>query len=161
MAWWTHILFINGNNSSRRKRGGILNATYSIAQSYLKARVIDILYVAFAIFTYLYIFLSAISFFFHDKTPSAILFLIEALSDPYLGALGLYIVIRDIERRRKTKNKKKKSKSELFVPLWVFFLVCASLFLFFVPNEVLHGLYKIIVTNAVAAVIMRIGIMLR
>ncbi|PIR69751.1 MAG: hypothetical protein COU47_01570 [Candidatus Niyogibacteria bacterium CG10_big_fil_rev_8_21_14_0_10_46_36] len=158
MAWWTHILFAQREkDSSSRRKGGFFNTGYSKFKKYIKKKSIDILYILFSIFTYLYLAVSVFTFFFHTFVPDSLPFAIEALSDPYLGALGIYIVIHGIEKKR----RKTKSKGQLFVPLWTLFFIIASVFLYFVPDQTLDTLYKTVVTNAFAAIILRVGMLLR
>lgn len=157
MAWWTHILFMKKEKmSSSKKRGGVFITGYKGLKKYIRKKSIDILYVIFSIFTYLYLALSVIAFFFHTFVPDSLPFIIEALSDPYLGALGLYIVMHGLYRK-----KKSRSHGQLFVPLWALFFLFASAFIYFVPDHTLETLYKTVVTNAFAALILRVGMILR
>jgi len=158
MAWWTHILFAKKETipSSKKKRGVFITG-YTRLKKHIQKNFVDILYVIFSIFTYLYLVLSVVTFFFHTFVPHSLPFAIEALSDPYLGALGVYIVIHGIEKKR----RKTKSKGQLFVSLWALFFVVASVFLYFVPDSTVENLYKTIVTNAFAAVILRVGMLIR
>jgi len=128
-------------------------------RQYLYDHFIDILYFILSIFTYLYLAVSVATFFFEKYVPRAFPDIIDILSEPYLGALGVYVVVKEIERRRGRLIKKRRG--ELFAVAWFFFLVVATLLTYFSAEYHFTSVYKTVVTNALAALIIRLGTLVR
>lgn len=163
MAWWTHILFISGHSLLKRRsptKSKSLFAVFKhVLQKYIKERFVDFLYFFLSIFTYLYLGLTIITFFFEPYVPSALPIAVETLSEPYLGALGIYVVVKEIERRRGRHISYRWG--DLFAALWIIFLVTATILTYVSEHYYVSAIYKTIVTNALAALIIRIGTILR
>lgn len=177
MAWWQEIIknYRAGPRisakakararASRSKAGkakslsaGLTRAT----QKYFYDNFVDLLYVSLSVFTYLYILLSAITFAFQGKGPAGLLaYAMDTLSEPYLGALAIYVLVKEIERRRLGGKDYKRRRGELFVVLWLSFLLSATFVTFFSDSYHLNKIYQTIVTNSLAAMIIRIGSLLR
>lgn len=163
MAWWTHIIFTR-NHFSRSQRSlfrdelslGYLRHTI---REYLYENIAEILYFLFGIVTYLYLAIAVVVFFFEKSLPPILPRIIEIFAEPYLGVLGVYVVVKEIERRR--GHVRQRAFGELFAIIWFFFLVVATLFTFFSENYYASELYKTVVTNALAAMIIRIGTLIR
>ncbi|PIR70027.1 MAG: hypothetical protein COU46_03645 [Candidatus Niyogibacteria bacterium CG10_big_fil_rev_8_21_14_0_10_42_19] len=158
MAWWTHIVLRNTANLKLFKEEASLVDAYGALKEYLKERLVDILYVLFSIFTYFYLAITIATFFFNESVPPSFPFLVETLADPYLGALGVYLVIKEVERRR---LKTIRLRREFFVSIWVAFLITASILSYFEEGTFFNEIYKIVVTNAFAAIIIRVGMFIR
>lgn len=163
MAWWTYILFSNGYSSLKRRgqtRSKSLFAVFKhVLQEHTKERFVDFLYFFLSILTYLYLGLTIITFFFESYVPNALLITVETLSEPYLGALGIYVVVKEIERRRGRHISYRWG--DLFAALWIIFLVTATILTYVSEHYHVSVIYKTIVTNALAALIIRIGTILR
>lgn len=163
MAWWTNTLFSevtpNKGEETNSKEESIFTVFYRAIHEYVHEHFIDILYKVLSITTYLYITASIIVFFFQHSIPKILPYMIEALSEPYLGTLGVYVVIKEMERRRGRVIQRKWG--ELFAIIWFGFFIVASFFTFSYDNYPVGTLYKSIVTNALAAVIIRIGTLIR
>lgn len=126
---------------------------------YFYDNFIDLLYFLLSVLTYLYLGFSAVTFFLYKYVPESFSYIIEVLSEPYLGTLGIYVVVKEIERRRGKKGK--FVFGELFAIIWFLFLVSATLLTYFSEEFRLGAMYKTVVANSLAAIIIRIGIMLR
>lgn len=164
MAWWTHLLFLrntsrNEDNAVLGKRENLFAVFRRALTQYLYDHFVEVLYVTLSIFTYLYLFLTVIAFFFDELIPKSLPRIIDTLSEPYLGALGVYVVVREIERRKGRVRSRKWG--ELFAVIWFFFFITATVLTFFSKHYYLNELYKTIVTNALAALIIRIGTLIR
>ena len=126
-----------------------------ICEEFLKKEATDWLYALLGLFTYLYLGTLAIFYFGNLKevTPALFIFL-DALQEPYLGAVGVYAVLKEIRKR----NRMHPSRyfGELFVILWFFLFLSATLAALW-GSYTLDYTYKIIFTNTLAATIIFIG----
>lgn len=164
MAWWTHLLFYKTYLDDYRDKGihkeDSIFADFNHAlRQYLYDNFVDILYFVLSVLTYVYLGLTIVTFFFHSYVPSSFPGIIEALSEPYLGALGIYVVVREIERRKGRMIR--KPWGELFAIIWFLFFVAATFLTYFSDQYHINMIYKTVVTNALAALIIRIGTLLR
>lgn len=163
MAWWTHLLFL-GTYLDRRadeikKEEPLFSIFRRVVKDYLYEHLLEILYLGLGIITYVYLVLSIITFFFESDLPQSFSNIIEIFSEPYLGVLGIYVVVKEIERRRGRPIQKRWG--DLFAVVWFVFLVSATLLTYFSEYYHVDALYKTVVTNAMAALIIRIGTILR
>ena len=128
MAWWeetTAYIYESGlENPSQRKLP--LSFLDRINEVFFRETV-DILYFFLGIFTYVYLFaiaflyLSGVSSF--DTVASK---LIRALAEPYLGAVGIYAILKESRKRRYAISS--RHHGELFVIGWLGLLALAALF---------------------------------
>lgn len=163
MAWWTHLLFFKRQlamqEDANSKDGGYFAVFGRAIKQYIYDNFIDLLYIFLSLFTYLYLGLSIVTFFFETSVPKAFPRIIDILSEPYLGALGIYVVVKELERRRGKITSRRWG--EAFTATWFIFFITATFFTFFFDGYDLDGVYKTVVTNALAAIIIRIGTILR
>lgn len=165
MAWWTHLLFFRNQLSEEENQNeapgeNTLLALFRRAiKTYFYENTLDLLYRLLTIFTYLYLGLSIATFFFPSFVPKSFPYIIDTLSEPYLGVLGIYVIVREIELRRGKILQKRRG--ELFTAIWFLFFITATLLTFFTEGYYLNNVYKTVVTNALAALIIRIGTLLR
>lgn len=162
MTWWTHLLFfrkdLGEQNKEEPEKDNFFAYLSRALKSYLREYAIDILYVFLTIGTYVYYVFSIITFFFEKSLPNLFPQIVETLSEPYLGVLGVYVVVKEVERRKGKITK--RSWGDLFATFWFFFLVAATLSTYLGYNET-NEIYKTVVTNALAAMIIRIGVIVR
>lgn len=163
MAWWTHLLFFGDyfpedQNVSSKEETGFAAFRHAF-KNYIYDNFLDILRFFLGVFTYLYLGLTIVTFFLGPTAPKSFPYIVDALSEPYLGALGIYVVIKEIERRRGKKIE--KPMLELFAIIWLLFLITATALTFFSEKYPPNIVYKVVVTNALAALIIRIGTLLR
>lgn len=163
MAWWTHILFFSGHTlwkgEGPTKSKSLFAVFKLVLQEYIKERFVDFLYLFLSIFTYLYLGLTILTFFFESYIPRSFSITVETLSEPYLGALGIYVVVKEIEHRRGRHIAYRWG--DLFAALWMIFLIIATILTYVSEHYHVSIIYKTIVTNALAALIIRIGTILR
>ncbi len=163
MAWWTHLLFFrsypDAQNGKISKEENLFALFNRALREYIYKNFLDILHFVLSICTYVYLGLAIVTFFFEEYVPAAFPSVIETLSEPYLGVLGIYVVVRELERRR--GRQVRTGLGELFAVIWFFFFVAASFLTYFSEHYALSAIYKTVVTNALAALIIRIGILLR
>lgn len=165
MAWWTHILFFGRNTleeenkSTTQKEETIFAVFRRAVKELIYENFLTFLYYLLSFFTYLYLGLSIITFFLPRQVPQSFPYVIDTLSEPYLGALGIYVVVKELERRRGKDSQ--KHWGEYFTATWFLFFIAATILTYFSENYELGGLYKTVVTNALAAIIIRIGTLIR
>lgn len=165
MAWWTHILFFGRNTLGEENKGttqkeeAIFAVFRRAVKEYIYDNFLTLLYYLLSVFTYLYLGLSIITFFLPRQVPKSFPYVIDTLSEPYLGALGVYVVIKELERRRGKDSR--KHRGEYFTATWFIFFLSATILTYFSESYELGGLYKTVVTNALAAIIIRIGTLIR
>ena len=164
MAWWTHLIFFgarleNQLNEQEKEEGNIFIVFGRVLKNYFYEKLTEILYFLLATITYLYLALSIVTFFFDKYVPQIFPFIISTLSEPYLGVLGVYVVVKEINKRR--GKMAPKHWGELFVGLWFMFFITATLLTIFSEHYYTNAIYKTIVTNSLAALIIRIGTLLR
>lgn len=165
MAWWTHLLFFGRNipgeenQSTAQKEENIFTVLRRAVKEYLYKNFLTLLYYLLSTFTYLYLGLSIITFFLSKQVPKSFPYIIDTLSEPYLGALGVYVVVKELERRR--GKEPPKHWGELFTATWLIFFAVATILTYLSDDYNLSGTYKNVVTNALAAIIIRIGTLIR
>lgn len=118
--------------------------------------MLDVLFFFLGIFTYFYLFSLAWLYFGRAWDEHKVLtFFVNALSEPYLGAVAMYTLLK--EYRKKSGRMEHLHKGEFFVAFWAIFLVLALLFTIFSDQYVIGMPLKVIMTNGVAVVLIYIG----
>lgn len=159
MAWWTEILFLKNRYITEDKELGVFEAFKRALKTCLYDRFVDALHVLLAIFTYGYMAAAIVAFFWQESAPAAFPYIVEVLADPYLGALGIYLIVKEIEIRR---GNIKRRRGEFFVTAWFMFLIIATASVYFFEKyDPENKIYKTIVTDSAAAILIRIGRFLR
>ncbi len=160
MAWWTDTIFDRNRHEFRvnQKEETLLVVFWRALRQYLREKIVDILFIILGAFIYFYLSITLATFFFYDYVPYSFHFIVRAFSDPYLGALGVYILAKEVERRW---GRIRKRRHELFVAAWVLFLFAATGFYLVAYDRNLADVYEVIITSASAAVLLRIGTFLR
>lgn len=127
-----------------------------LCESKLRREATDWLFIALSVFTYIYLAAIAVVFFggFADEWRG-IFFLLDTLQDPYLGALGIYVILKEIRQRRLAHPS--RYLGELFVVLWAAFGTTATILVFFLPQYGFDEVYKIILINSSVVFLIFIG----
>lgn len=122
----------------------------------LRREAVDWIYAALGVFTYLYLVTLAVVFFggLEDEWRTVFV-LLDSLQEPYLGALGIYVILKEIRKRR--RDYPSRYAGEFFVALWLLFLLVSTLITIFSPEFNFAATYKIILTNSLVALIAYIG----
>ena len=118
---------------------------------------LGLLYRVLGIFTHCYGATLTILFFTRVEYlwPALVRFL-EALQEPYLAGLGVYVVLKEI-RKYRTGGKKGRRHGEYFVLLWVVLLGISTLAVIFSPQYHLDVIYRLILANGLATLVIFIG----
>ena len=116
MSWWISIVeYLRDTENDRN------NGKFSLKKVVIKAlaeSAVDLLYYIVGFFTALYFFIAAYLFFKGGGVYRNIAVQIfDSLSEPYLGSVGIYVILKEIRKR----NSKTKSKhlGEYFVYFWL------------------------------------------
>ena len=114
------------------------------------------LFAALSIFTYVYLVVLAVVFFgkFADQCKN-LFFLLDALRDPYLGALGIYVILKEIRQRRFSHPS--RYFGELFVILWFAFGAIATVVVLFFPGYGFDDVYRIVLVNSAVVFLIYLG----
>ena len=161
MAWWIDIIFLKKRfeETTRKENGdGIFVSLMRAVRRALYDNFVDTLHHVLVVATYAYLFTNIVVFFFQQSLPASSSWLLAAFSEPYLGALGIYIVVNEIRRRRGKKLYPYLGTAATFS--WFALLVTSSLLVYFGETYHLNIVYRTTVTNSFAAFIIRIGTVL-
>ena len=111
-------------------------------------KALDWLFLALATFTYIYFF--AIAALFFTRRGGYFLVLtraLSALSQPYLGSVGVYTILKEIRKRK--FGEPSKHWGQLFVFLWTALLAASSVLVIF---------SKTYIFDEVAGLILAVGL---
>ena len=106
MAWWTDILFLKKDFGEKQESENGESIFASLMRAVRRAfydNFVDTLHHALVVVTYAYLLTNIVVFFFQQSLPASFGWLISAFSEPYLGALGIYVVVNEIRRHRGRK----------------------------------------------------------
>src|SRR3989304_1238969 len=123
---------------------------------FIQNHSLDILYSLFAFITHAYFVVILLSFFLQSYIPHSTIRLADSLSDPYLGIIGIYLVLKEVRIRTGT-SRSYRVLGEVFVVAWVLLLFTSTVLTFVSESYHVDDVYKLIVTNSLASVIIRIG----
>ena len=152
MAWW-HIIqeFLQKSFSQKADDGVSPEANAS-----LKKEAIDWLYFWLGSFTNIYLFTLTAFFFTRAEEEWKILGgFLEAFQEPYLGAVGIYVVLKEIKKNR--YGLMSRHRGEIFVFLWGLLLFISSVFVAFSSFYGFNDVYKLIITNSIATILIYIA----
>lgn len=122
-----------------------------------RKHVIDQLYFWLGIFTNLYLMVIAAEFFSNLRFGYPQLeILLDALSEPYLGSLAVYTVLKEI-RKRRAGGRVSLHRGEWFVAAWLILLVITTAAVIFAQSYYFDLTYKLILTNSLASLMIYIG----
>lgn len=125
-------------------------------EALLRREAIDWLFVGLGAFTHIYLVFLAIFFFGRLAGDLPQLFqILDALQEPYLGALGIYVILKEMRKRR--RKYPSRYLGELFVAFWAVILVLSTLLVFFSPYYSFDQIYRIILTNGLVVLLIYIG----
>ncbi|KKS87948.1 MAG: hypothetical protein UV62_C0020G0009 [Parcubacteria group bacterium GW2011_GWC1_43_11] len=154
MSWWLNII-----EYLRSPENGSGNGNFSFKKTIIKAlaeSAVDFLYYAVGFFTSLYFFSAVYLFFISGGGYRDILVKIfDALSEPYLGSVGIYVILKEVRKR----NLRVRSKhfGEYFVLAWSILFLISAVLVFFRPEFTFDTLMSDITTITLALVVIYTG----
>jgi|SRR3989338_6114819 len=125
MAWWEETTQYVYEDGLEDPKGQEPKTFWQRLNDIFFQETVDILFFFLGIFTYVYLF--AIAFLYlsgassFDTVASK---LIRALAEPYLGAVGIYTILKETRKRRYALTS--RHWGELFVLGWLGLLALAS-----------------------------------
>lgn len=118
--------------------------------------IIDLFYFFLATFTYLFLFFTAATFFLDWGTHYPLFVeLIDAFSEPYLGFVGIYVILKEFRKRR--QKIQSRHFGEAFVLAWIVLLILAVLFTVVSPRFSYNEVLRLIIINSLAVALLYIG----
>lgn len=122
-----------------------------------RKHAIDQLYFWLGVFTNLYLIVIAVEFFsnLYFRYPQLEI-LLDALSEPYLGSLAVYTVLKEI-RKRRPGGLVSLHRGEWFVAAWLVLLVLTTVAVIFSKGYYFDLMYKLVLTNSLASLMIYIG----
>lgn len=117
---------------------------------------IDWLYWLLSVFTQFYFWIIA-GLFFSGRGGYYFISteLLGALSEPYLGALGIYVIIKEIRKRKIARES--RHFGEVYVILWLILLMVSSFIVLFTEHFHIDAIMKLIITNSMASLVIYIA----
>jgi hypothetical protein len=148
-------LHSEGASGTREQRHRFLRWVFGVC---FKLEFLDILYGTIRFFAYAYLFAIIISFFSQNHR-SFYISTLDALSSPYMGAIGIYFVLKEALLRN-GKNIPRNAGETFFI-LWSLLLLISTMLVFLSPHFHANAIYNLILKNSLAAILFRIGLFLR
>lgn len=161
MAWWIDIMFLKKHFEEQNGQEGGSNLFVRFMRALrgiFYDNFVDTLHHILVVATYAYLASNFTVFFFQKSLSNTFISLVETFSEPYLGALGIYIVVNEI-RRRRGKNVYTHF-STIFAACWMALLLISSVLVYTADTYHFNAVYRTIVTNSFAAFIIRLGTIL-
>ena len=118
---------------------------------------IDRLYRWLGLFTNFYLILIAVEFFavLHPRYPTLEL-LLDAFAEPYLGALAVYTVLKEL-RKRRMEVPTSLHRGEWFVAAWIILLVLTTIAVAVTERYHFDVAYKLIISASLASLMIYFG----
>lgn len=118
--------------------------------------VIDRLYFWLGLFTNVFLVGTAVAFFIDLASSFPVTEkLIDALTEPYLGALGVYTVLKEIAKHR--TGRRALHRGEWYVVAWLLLLAVSTSAVALTDQYRFDLVYRLIITNSLAALMIYIG----
>lgn len=153
MSWWLNII-----EYLRNPENGKSNNDFSFRKIVIQAiaeSAVDILYYALGVFTSLYFFSAIYLFFTSGPYHEIAVKIFGALSEPYFGSVGIYVILKEV-RKRQSKTKS-KHLGEYFVYSWLVLFLIALGFILFSPNYYFDDLMGAITTTTLVSLVIYTG----
>ena len=154
MSWWISIVEYLRNAENDQSNGQFSvkkTVTGALAES-----AVDLLYYVVGSFTTLYFFAAAYLFFNGGGSYFDIAVRVfNSLSEPYLGSVGIYVILKEVRKRQLKTNS--KHLGEYFVFSWLTLFIVAIGFVWISPNYHFDELMSAITTVTLASVVIYTG----
>ena len=122
----------------------------------LAESAIDFLYYAVGFFTTIYFFAAVYLFFFEGSAYREVFIKVfDALSEPYLGSVGIYVILKEIRKRQ--MRTRSRHLGEYFVLAWVVLFLAAGALVLYTERFVFDDLMSAITTITLALVVIYTG----
>jgi len=119
-------------------------------------RALSVLYASLGAFTHFYGASLALLFFTKSHALYPVFInVLDAFEEPYLGSLGIYVVLKEISKRSGAGGRTRHG--EYFVLAWGLLLIASTAYTVFLPAYEFNLVYKLILTNGIATIMIYIG----
>ena len=81
--------------------------------------------------------------------------LLGAVSEPYLGAVGIYVILKEIRKRKIARES--RHYGEIYVWLWLILLLTGSSLVLLTKNFHFDTIMRLIITNSLASFVIYIA----
>ena len=125
-------------------------------EALLRREAVDWIYYFLGVSTYLYLTLLAVLFFGQMVEQwSKLLLVLDGFQNPYLGALGVYVVLKEVRKR----GRKYPSKyfGELFVILWFSLLAAVTAAVWISAAYSFNEVFNLILQNSLVVGLIYLG----
>lgn len=154
MSWWLNIIEYLRNTESDNNNG-----QFNLKKTIIKALAessIDLLYYVVGFFTFVYFWVAVFLFFksgvvYHNIAVR----IFNSLSEPYLGSVGIYVILKEI--RKRNLRVKSKHLGEYFVVAWSLLFSIATALVIFTPDFNFDDLMGSITTITMAIIVIYTG----
>lgn len=138
------------------KRAGERDGSEILDHAILRQGPVDMLYFFLGIFTHVYgLALTFLFFSARAEAFPALVGLLGALQEPYLGGLGVYVLLKEV--RKRYHKEISFHWGEYFVMAWVVLLAVSTVATISSREYRFDEVYKMIVTNGLATLVIYIG----
>lgn len=122
----------------------------------LRHGVVDFLYLILGLFTHMYGACLTILFFSGRGAEFPIFVtILDTFQEVYLGSLGVYVILKEV--RKRYHKEQSRHLGEYFVAAWAMLFFSATLTVFISPQYGFDEVYKLIVINSLATLIIYLG----
>lgn len=158
MAWWdqiTEFLYRSNPDQEPEPISHPQNLKDALKRIFI-THAIDWLYLALGFFTFFY-YWSIVFLFFSGRGGYYFIStkLLGALSEPYLGAVGIYVILKEIRKRKIARES--RHYGEIYVWFWVILLIASSSLVLFTKNFHFDSIMRLIITNSLASLVIYIA----
>jgi len=124
--------------------------------AFFRRTTIDHLYRWLGVFTALYLILISFEFFLnlHLRYPT-LERLLDALAEPYLGALAVYTVLKEVRKRREGRSR--GYRGEWYVAAWLVLLAVTTAAVMFTARYQFDVVFGLILGNSLASLMIYLG----
>ncbi|MBI2098826.1 hypothetical protein HYT45_00210 [Candidatus Uhrbacteria bacterium] len=156
MPWWQNLIeYLRRDQPYPAPEEGF--DVRQAVQSVIVESAVDVLYYFLGIFTYFYFLAIAYVFFIAPEVSQAIFGqVLDSLVEPYLGGVGIYVILKEI-RKRRGGFKRSNHFGEIFVFSWLTFMAVAAFLVAWSPKFDFDATMSSIVTISLSSFIIYIG----
>ena len=157
MVWWNEIKNYLQKSGVDDPDGDRERTIWEIIDDVFFNDAVDILYFWLGIFTHLYFFLVAFLYVGALSSVDTVASkLVKALAEPYLGAVGIYTILKE-SRKRDKKNAFPRHHGEAYVVGWLVLLVASSTLAIFFDAYTFNKSLELIITIALSVGLIYLG----
>lgn len=125
-------------------------------EALLRRGAVDWIYYLLGTSTYIYLVLLAVLFFGQMAEQwSRLLLILNGFQNPYLGALGIYVVLKEI--RKRGRKYPSKYLGEIFVVLWFMLLAAVTAAIWTSSRYSFDEVYNLILNNSLVVGLIYLG----